>query len=87
MTLHRLTIATLTALALAGCGRPARDDAAIVALDASSLRAEIAAGRISAVQATQAYLKRIAALDDAGPMLGAVIEVNPDAEAIARGLD
>ena len=30
---------------------------------------------------------RIAALDDAGPSLGAVIELNPDAETIARDLD
>ncbi len=87
MAMHRLTLATLTVLALADCGRPARDEAAIVALDASALRAEIAAGRVSALQATRAYLQRIAALDDAGPMLGAVIEVNPDAEAIARALD
>ncbi len=59
----------------------------IVALDAVALRTELAEGRLSAVQVTQAYLRRIAALDDAGPMLSAVIEVNPDAEAIARQLD
>jgi hypothetical protein len=29
---------------------------------------------------TQAFLRRIAALDDAGPTLSAVIEVNPAAE-------
>src|SRR6185436_3723993 len=51
------------------------------------LRAQIAAGRVSALQVTQAYLRRIAALDDSGAMLGAVIEINPDAEAIARALD
>ncbi|HSC15725.1 MAG TPA: amidase family protein, partial [Gammaproteobacteria bacterium] len=48
---------------------------------------EIAAGRVSALQVTRAYLRRIAALDDSGPMLSAVIEINPDAEAIARELD
>ncbi len=48
---------------------------------------ELAAGRVSALRVTQAYLRRIAALDDSGPSLGAVIEVNPDAEAIARALD
>jgi amidase len=51
------------------------------------LRAELAAGRVSALRVTQAYLRRIAALDDAKPSLGAVIEINPDAEAIARALD
>jgi amidase len=33
------------------------------------------------------YLDRIAALDDGGPMLNAIIEVNPDAIAIAEELD
>src|SRR5262245_46175520 len=87
MAMHRLLIATLTAFALAGCTRKELGDAAIVALDAVSLREEIAAGHVSALQVTQAYLRRIAAIDDAGPMLGAVIEINPDAEAIARALD
>jgi amidase len=74
------------ALVLCGCDRGI-DDADIVALDAVALRAELAAGRVSALQVTQAYLRRIAALDDAGPALSAVIELNPDAEAIARRLD
>jgi amidase len=87
MPKHRLLLATLTAFAVAGCTRKELDDADIVALDAVTLRAEIAAGHVSALQVTQAYLRRIAALDDSGPMLGAVIEINPDAEAIARALD
>jgi amidase len=87
MTTRRLTLATVTAVGLFGCGRPAPPDAEIVALDALALRAELAAGRLSALEVTQAYLKRIEALDDAGPQLGAVIEVNPDAETIARELD
>jgi amidase len=77
----------LGSIAIAGCAKIELDDAAIVALDAVALRAELAAGRVSAERVTRAYLARIAALDDAGPMLGAVIEVNPDAEAIARALD
>jgi amidase len=36
---------------------------------------------------TRAYLARIQAIDDAGPRLNAVIEVNADAEAIAARLD
>lgn len=36
---------------------------------------------------TQFYLKRIAEVDDSGPMLNAVITVNPDAIKIARELD
>jgi len=87
MTNRWLIFATVTVLALAGCARTELGDDDIVALDAVALRAELAAGRLSALQVTQAYLRRIAALDDAGPMLSAVIEINPDAEAIARSLD
>ena len=43
-------------------------------------------GALSSHALTQAYLDRIAAVDDAGPRLNAVIELNPDAikEAEAR---
>src|SRR5262245_42200141 len=82
-----LLLATLTAFALGACARKELSDAEIVALDAVALRDEIAAGHVSALQVTQAYLRRIAAIDDSGPMLGAVIEINPEAEAIARFLD
>src|SRR5207302_1800860 len=36
---------------------------------------------------TQKYLQRIASVDKAGPALNAVIELNPDAIAIAESLD
>jgi amidase len=87
MAKNRLILATLTALTLSSCARKELGDAEIVALDAVALRAEIAAGHVSALRVTQAYLHRIAALDDSGPTLSAVIELNPDAEAIARQLD
>src|SRR3546814_6287887 len=43
-------------------------------------------GNLGSRELTQAYLDRIAAIDDAGPRLNAVIELNPDAleEADAR---
>ncbi len=44
-------------------------------------------GRYSARSLTQIYLARIAALDKQGPTLNAVIELNPDALAIAEALD
>jgi amidase len=44
-------------------------------------------GRLSARTLTSAYLARIAALDRRGPALRAVIEVNPQALAIAEALD
>jgi amidase len=36
---------------------------------------------------TDLYLKRIAAIDKSGPMLNAVIEINPDALTIAEAMD
>ena len=48
-------------------------------------------GALSAQELVAAYLARIAALDTApeagGPHLGALIELNPEAETIARALD
>lgn len=44
-------------------------------------------GKITSVQLTQLYLNRIAANNNKGPMLNAVIELNPDALSIARKCD
>ena len=44
-------------------------------------------GEITARSITGMYLRRIAEIDQAGPMLNAVIEVNPDALEIADTLD
>ena len=43
--------------------------------------------RISAVQLVRRYADRVASIDRAGPQLRSVIELNPDAEAIAEALD
>ena len=49
-------LACLGALAIAACAKvePELDDAAIVALDAVALRAELAEGRVSAQRVTRA---------------------------------
>ncbi|ANO52982.1 amidase [Woeseia oceani] len=44
-------------------------------------------GELSAVSLTQFYLDRIEAIDRNGPALNSIIEINPDALAIARSLD
>ncbi len=44
-------------------------------------------GKFTIVEITQAYLDRIEEIDDSGPMLNSVIQVNPDALAIAAQLD
>lgn len=51
------------------------------------LQQRMAAGQLTARELTEAYLARIAAVDQAGPRLNAVIEVNPDALEIADALD
>ncbi len=44
-------------------------------------------GERTCVEITQLYLDRISAVDENGPSLNSVIEVNPDALEIAKGLD
>jgi amidase len=66
---------------------PAVPTSPLEGLDAAALQARMAAGRLSAVGLTRACLRRIAAIDRAGPQLRAVIEINPDALAQARRLD
>ncbi len=51
------------------------------------LQAAMASGQFTSQQLTEMYIARIAALDQSGPMLRSVIEVNPDALDIAKGLD
>jgi amidase len=51
------------------------------------LQAAMASGRMTARSITKLYLDRIAELDKKGPTLRHVIEVNPDALAIADSLD
>src|SRR5439155_156632 len=53
----------------------------------AQLQAEMAGGRLTSVQLTQFYLDRIAALDQAGPNVNSVIELNPDALKLARSAD
>ncbi|MDE3246181.1 MAG: amidase, partial [Acidobacteriota bacterium] len=56
-------------------------------LSLAELQAGLASGRWTSKRAVAAYLARIRALDQAGPNLRSVIEVNPDALAIAAALD
>jgi amidase len=59
----------------------------LVALTAPVLQQKLASGELTATEVTAAYLERIAGIDDAGPELNAIIEINPDAVAIAQELD
>ena len=53
----------------------------------AQLQAAMAAGRTSAVELTNHYLNRIQAIDEHGPHLNSVIEINPDALALAVAAD
>ncbi len=53
----------------------------------SSPQADLAAGRTTSAGLVQGYLDRIAAIDRAGPMLQAVLALNPQALEQARALD
>jgi hypothetical protein len=53
----------------------------------AQLQAAMVAGKLSARSLAAHYLKRIAAIDKAGPHLNAIIEINPDALALADALD
>jgi amidase len=93
----RLLIALPVAVLLAGCSsnRPASpsDGAAgqpsldVMELSAAEARDRMTAGTLTSLALTRAYLDRIAKVDDAGPRLNAVIELNPTAIAEAEALD
>jgi amidase len=53
----------------------------------TEISAEIASGKLSSEAVVKAYLARIAAIDDAGPQLNAVLSIMPDALAQARARD
>ena len=90
---HGPVLLLVMALLSAACGTtptpPAssRPPVDVVELSAAQARARIADGTLTSRALTQAYLDRIAAIDDAGPALHAVIELNPRAIADAGALD
>jgi amidase len=53
----------------------------------AQLQRAMARGRTSAVELTTFYLRRIQALDESGPRLNSVLELNPDALAMAHRAD
>src|SRR5688572_25216473 len=51
------------------------------------LQQKMSAGQLTSRAITELYLKRIEAVDNSGPGLNSIIEVNPDALAIADEMD
>ncbi|MBV9355741.1 MAG: amidase, partial [Chloroflexi bacterium] len=56
-------------------------------LDIDTAQARMASGEITAQRLVEAYLERIETIDQRGPTLRSVLEVNPDALEIAKSLD
>ena len=83
------TLAALGGLGLAGgaAARPPGGRFAHAEVGVAALQAALTTGRLSAQALARAYLGRIHALDRRGPAIRAVIELNPDALAIAAALD
>lgn len=82
--------------ALTGCSSPTRSRVSgavssppttIEECSVADLQAAMAAGQLSAVEITEACLRRIERLDRDGPRLKSVIELNPNAHALAKALD
>jgi amidase len=64
-------------------GVPSRHNEATVA----QLQAEMASGKLTSEELTKEYIERVVALDQNGPGVNAVIELNPDALVMARNAD
>ena len=77
------------AQAVAQAGQSREEDERSIFDEATiaGLQAAMAAGRLTAVELTNHYLNRIQAVDERGPHLNSVLEINPDALAMAHAAD
>ncbi len=96
-------LASILALVAAGCddrrenatppseaparAKPTVADSTLADVSVMELQSRMARGTLDSRTLVRAYLDRIAAIDDAGPTLNAVIELNPDALRDAMALD
>src|ERR1051326_3895826 len=82
-----VSLASLPATALAGkrgFTDPGPDD--LIEVTIAELQARMESGELTALALVQHYKARIKALDQYGPKMHSVLELNPDAEEIARTL-
>ncbi len=61
--------------------------ASIEEVTIAQLEAQFAAGTLTSVSLVNMYLARITALDQSGPRLNSILQLNPDAGTIAQQLD
>jgi amidase len=78
----------VTALLLSPlAARAEEDDFPFLEATVAQLQAQMASGHLTSVQLTRAYIERIHKLDSSANGVNAVIELNPDALAMARKAD
>ncbi|GAM98706.1 N-carbamoylputrescine amidase [alpha proteobacterium U9-1i] len=82
----RSMLAALAVLAMAACA-PAAPSYDVAEKSIAQLQADMTSGAVTSEGLVQAYMARIAEIDDAGPTLNSVIALNPNALEQARALD
>jgi amidase len=83
-------LASVLALGVYGCTSEPDDSAApgdYIEADIATLQAEMDAGTLTSRALVDYFLQRIESVDRNGPELRSIIEINPDARAIADALD
>ena len=71
----------------AGASPPANDASATVYGSIGDLQQQMASGKLDSQQLVHAFIQRIDSLDQAGPRVNAVLQLNPDARKIAAQRD
>lgn len=82
-----IRIVTLFYLAAFSVGASAAEPTDFSEVDIDMLQTLMEQGDLTSEELTKFYLDRIEAIDQDGPALNSIIEVNPDALEIARALD
>jgi amidase len=92
-TLKLTTVLTLLLLAACTQPQPAADTAPaappfnLEEATIADLQAKMESGELTSKQIVEAYIARIREIDEAGPELRSVLQINPDAVTIAEELD
>ena len=79
--------AVLLGAACSKTERPEEESFELAEATIATLRQRLESGQDTAASLVEKYLARIESIDRAGPRINSMIEINPDALAIAQGLD
>ena len=77
----------LTNNVMAATIKSGKSDKVIIEATVTGLQAAMSSGKLTSKALVSSYLARIKAIDKSGPHINAIIELNPDALAIAAALD